>query len=88
MIHFHQRLLVAVTMEKNFCGEFGRTIVRCIILQKLAEKECLASEFGGALVGGKQIVQLIAKHRSTTGLQDDYWQTCVNLRTKSTHDLA
>ena len=88
MIHFHQRFLVAVTVEKNFYGEVGKTIVGCVFLQKLTKKECLLSEPGGALAGGKKIVQLIAKHRSTTGLQDDDWQACVNLRAKRAHNFA
>src|SRR6266849_11045206 len=88
MTHLHQRLLVAVTMEKNFFRGLGRKIVRRVVLQKLAEQKCLVSELVGALIGRKQIVQLIPKHRSATRLQYNYGQPRTNLRDESIHDLA
>src|SRR6266851_7863638 len=88
MIHFHKRFLVAVAMKQNFYRRLGTGILRGVVLQKLAEQKCLASEPVGALVGGKQIVQLIPKHRSATRLQDDNWQPCINLWAESTHDLS
>src|SRR5258708_7585661 len=75
-------------MKQNFYRRLGTGILWGAILQKLAEQKCLASEPVGALVGGKQIVQLIPKHRSATRLQDNNWQPCINLRAESTHDLA
>src|SRR6266851_362935 len=87
MIHFHKRFLVAVAMKQNFRRKLEKGILWGVILQKLAEQECLATEPVGALVGGKQIVQLIPKHRSATRLQDDNWQPCINLRAESAHDL-
>src|SRR5260370_3453207 len=87
MIHFHERFLVAVAMKQNFCRKLGKRILWGVILQKLAKQKCLATEPVGALVGGKQIVQLIPKHRSATRLQDDNWQPRINLRAESAHDL-
>src|SRR5258708_39645260 len=87
MIHFHKRFLVAVAMKQNLYRRLGRGILWGVILQKLAEQECLVSEPVGALVGGKQIVQLIPKHGGATRFQDDYWQPCVNLWAESPHDL-
>src|SRR6266478_1091631 len=78
MVHFHQRFLVAVAMEQDFHRALGWRIVWGVSQQKLAEQKCLASEPVGALVGGKQVMQLIPKYRSATRLQDNNWQSCVN----------
>src|SRR5260370_40422620 len=86
MVHFHQRFLVTVAMEQDFHRALGWRIVWGISLQKLAEQECLASEPVGALVGGKQVMQLIPKHRSAARLQDDNRQPRVNRGTHTTHD--
>src|SRR5215813_1171570 len=88
MVHFHQRFLVTVAMDQNFHQALGWRIVWGVSLQKLAEQKCLASEPVGALVGGKQVMQLIPKRRSATRLQDNNWQSCVNQGSQSTHDLA
>ena len=56
------------------------------MFQKLAEKEGLVSQASGARIGGKQIAQLIAKNRSTAGLQNHDRHARINLPAQDAQD--
>ena len=49
----HDRAMMAMDMNQGFTVQLLWFVVRGAFLQKLTEKECLVSEPGGALVGGK-----------------------------------
>src|SRR5882762_977191 len=88
MVHFHQRFLVAVAMEQDSHRALGWRIVWRVSLQKLAEQKCLASEPVGALVGGKQVMQLIPKHRSATRHKKKNGRPCVTRVPKTSQKRA
>src|SRR5712691_723157 len=83
---FHDRFVMAVSVQEHLPAKLRRLIAWNLVLEKLAEEKRLTSQPGGARIRREQIAELIAKDGSTTRLQHDDWDARINLDAQGTHD--
>src|ERR1700730_19475880 len=79
---------MTVTVEHYFAEKSRRLVARCMSLQEFTEQESLSSQPIGALIGRKQVVQLIAKDGSAARLQHDHRHVRINLAAEKVQDAS
>ena len=77
---------MAVPVHQHFPLQLWWSISRGMILEKFAEKKCLAAEARGARILRKEIAQFIAKDTGTAGFQNDDRNSGVDLRLQGAQD--
>src|SRR6516225_5835387 len=61
--------MVTVRVYHRFTSKLGKREIFRLTLQDLAQEEGLPAQPPGRFVSGKEIRQLVTKHRDATGLQ-------------------
>ena len=67
IIHLHECLVMAVTMEQDFARDMRR-LISGLTFKKFAEQESLAPQSDGAFFPREQVLQLVTKDRGTARL--------------------
>src|ERR1700722_6506542 len=86
IVGFHDRALMAVPVQKYFSRKRRKAVAGSVALQKFAEKKRLVAQPVGAWIGGKKIVQFVAKHRGAARLEHHDGDAGVDFAAKSAQD--
>ena len=86
-IHFHDGLVVAVSVNQCFSGDARKLKIFCVAFEELAQQECLLRKRTGTDVIRKEIDQFVAKDGNAARLKSYDRNTGFDFRQQGVEDL-
>jgi len=86
--HSHHSLVMAMPVNQCFARQFRQLKMSCLLLEELAQQECLPRKPLSSLVFGEQVQEFITKHCGAARLQNNDWSALLNFGFERGKNLA